>query len=69
VKQNAQPCLYINRINSLVIPLPPTEEQDRIVRKVDEVLAQCEEIEARLTKTTATRFKLFETTLQEALAL
>jgi type I restriction enzyme S subunit len=41
VKVSAQPCLYINRINSLPIPLPPLAEQHRIVAKVGELMALC----------------------------
>ena len=51
VKVTAQPCLYINRINALAIPLPPLAEQDRIVAKIDELMAVCDQLEAQLTTT------------------
>ena len=38
-KQTAQPCLYLNKIKSLYFPLPPLEEQHRIVAKVNELIA------------------------------
>lgn len=44
VKMTAQPCLYINRIKSLPIPLPPLAEQQRIVAKVDELMALCDRL-------------------------
>lgn len=50
VKQSAQPCLYINKIQSLMIPLPPLEEQKRIVAKVYQLMALCDEIEMRIRK-------------------
>ena len=45
VKVSAQPCLYINRIKSLSIPLPPLYEQRRIVAKVDDLMALCDQLE------------------------
>ena len=36
-KQTAQPCLYLNKIKSLYFPLPPLEEQKRIVAKIEEL--------------------------------
>jgi type I restriction enzyme S subunit len=67
VKVTAQPCLYINRINSLAIPLPPLVEQHRIVAKVDELMTMCDNLEARITTTAATRHQLIEATIHEAL--
>jgi type I restriction enzyme S subunit len=46
VKVSAQPCLYINRINSLLIPVPPVPEQCRIVAKVSELMGLCDQLEA-----------------------
>jgi type I restriction enzyme S subunit len=64
----AQPCLYINRIQSLLIPLPPLAEQRRIVAKVDALMALCDRLEASLTATAATRRRLLDVLLSEALA-
>lgn len=68
VKAAAQPCLYINRIQSLLIPLPPLAEQNRIVAKVDALMALCDQLEASLTATAATRRRLLDALLAEALA-
>ena len=51
----------------LAVPLPPLAEQQRIVAKVDELLALCDELESRLTTTATTRRQLREAVLHEAL--
>lgn len=43
-KQTAQPCLYLNKINEIIVPLPPLEEQKRIVAKVNELMQYCEKL-------------------------
>lgn len=58
VKMTAQPCLYINRIKSLPIPLPPLEEQQRIVAKVDELMALCDRLEAAQAERESRRDRL-----------
>lgn len=68
VKAAAQPCLYINRIQSLLVPVPPLAEQRRIVAKVDALMALCDRLEASLTTTAATRRRLLDSLLAEALA-
>jgi type I restriction enzyme S subunit len=53
----------------LPVPLPRLPEQLRITAKMDELMALCSELESGLATTTATRFKLLETSLQEAFIL
>jgi len=54
-------------VNRFVFPLPPLAEQKRIVAKVDELMALCDELETRLTTTATNRCQLLESTLHEAL--
>lgn len=58
VQATAQPCLYINRIQALLVPLPPLAEQHRIVAKVDELIALCDRLEAARLQREATRDRL-----------
>lgn len=48
-------------------PLPPLAEQHRIVAKVDELMALCNQLEASLTDTDSTRRRLLDALLAEAL--
>ena len=56
------------KMEKLVVPLPPLAEQHRIVAKVDELMALCDRLEASLTTSDQTRTRLLEATLAEALA-
>ncbi len=53
--------------NSL-FPLPPTNEQKRIVAKVDELIALCDELETSLSKSQTDCNKLMEAAVAEILA-
>ena len=45
--QQAQPKLALKRIADAIIPIPPLEEQKRIVARVDQLMALCDKLEAR----------------------
>ena len=47
--------------------LPPLPEQHRIVAKVDALMALCDRLEASLTASAATRSRLLNALLAEAL--
>ena len=57
-----------NRMDRIVIALPPRAEQHRIVAKVDELMALCGQLEASLTTGEATRRRLLDALLHTAFA-
>ncbi len=60
--------LRVGGVETLLVPLPPLAEQHRIVAKVDALMALCDQLEASLTATAATRRRLLDALLAEALA-
>ena len=64
----AQPNISKVKIVRNPFPLPPLAEQHRIVAKVDELMALCDGLEARLGAADTTRQRLLETLLYEALS-
>ena len=63
----AFPSVSKKQIEDLAFPLPPLAEQQRIVAKVDELMALCDRLEAALTTVDTTRSRLLEALLHEAL--
>ncbi|HRK98469.1 MAG TPA: restriction endonuclease subunit S [Alphaproteobacteria bacterium] len=59
-KSTAQSNLFLGAINSLVIPIPPLEEQIRIVSKVDKLLALCDELEEQILQSQALNGNLMD---------
>jgi type I restriction enzyme S subunit len=55
-----------SKIYSIVVGLPPLAEQHRIVAKVDALMALCDRLEASLDHTAATRRRLLDALLAEA---
>lgn len=60
--------LRVGGVETLLVPLPPLAEQHRIVAKVDELMALCDQLETSLTSIDETRKKLLDALLAEALA-
>jgi type I restriction enzyme, S subunit len=58
VTGTAQPKMNQAKMNSILIALPPEAEQDRIVAKVDELMALCDRLEAMQTERESRRDKL-----------
>jgi type I restriction enzyme S subunit len=52
----------------MAVSLPPLAEQQRIVAKVDELMALCDRLEAQLTTSQTESRRLLEAILHEALA-
>ncbi|TDB04642.1 restriction endonuclease subunit S [Halomonas marinisediminis] len=62
----AQPTLNVGLIRSASTPLPPFEEQERIVEKVDELMALCDQLKVRLGEAGETRVHLAEAVMEQA---
>ena len=60
--------LRVGGVETLLIPVPPLTEQHRIVSKVDELMALCDQLETKLTTTAVDSRSLLEAVLHEALA-
>jgi type I restriction enzyme, S subunit len=58
----------LTEFGALMFPLPPLAEQHRVVAKVGALMALCDRQEASLTATAATRRRLLDALLAEALA-
>lgn len=50
-------------IENLNIPLPPLAEQERIVAKIDELMALCDKLEKQINQATAKQTALFDAVL------
>jgi type I restriction enzyme S subunit len=66
-KQTGQANVNGTALKNMLIPLPPLAAQHRIVAKVDELMGLCDRLEASLTATAATRRRLLDALLAEAL--
>jgi type I restriction enzyme S subunit len=54
-------------LKGYLFPLPPLAEQHRIVAKVDELMALCDQLEQQLSQADQQRLRLLEAVLAEAL--
>ncbi|MCU1325348.1 MAG: restriction endonuclease [Bryobacterales bacterium] len=66
-KSTAQANLFIGAIRRLRLPVPPLAEQHRIVAKVDELMALCDQLQAQLATTQTESRRLLESVLRSAL--
>jgi type I restriction enzyme, S subunit len=60
--------LRVGDVEALVIPVPPPEEQKRIVAKVEHLLKLCDDLEAKLRRAEDRASKLVEAVVQEVVA-
>jgi len=58
----------VSDFRQMPLPLPPLSEQHRIVAKVDELMAICDQLEAQITVTEQDSRRFLESVLAEALA-
>ena len=64
--ENARPNLSMGNIAKFLIPIPPVEEQHRIVAKVDELMALCDALKARLNEAQTTQVQLADAVVEQA---
>lgn len=60
--------LSVGKIRNIKFPLPPLEEQHRIVEKVEELMALCDQLKARLGEAGETRTYLAEAVVEQAVS-
>jgi type I restriction enzyme S subunit len=63
----AQPFVSLGKLRSLVLALPPKQEQTRIVAKVNQLMTLCDQIKIQLQTAQHTQAQLAQTITQEAL--
>jgi type I restriction enzyme S subunit len=61
------PSMHSDHLLSLLVPLPPKEEQQRIVAKVDELMALCDQLKESLQQVQQTQIHLTDTVVENAL--
>lgn len=65
----AQPNINAKSLAAIPIPLPPLAEQYRIVAKVDELMALCDQLEVQLSTIQTDRRRLLDTVLDGILGI
>ncbi len=60
--------LRVGDVENLNIPVPPLAEQHRIVAKVDELMALCDALKARIKDAQATQIHLADAVVEQAVA-
>ena len=63
----AQKNINLEILESVLIPLPPLNEQRRIVARVDELMSLCDEVERSLVSTSLHRANLLDVLLHQVL--
>ena len=59
--------LNLGDLHTLIFPLPPLAEQNRIVAKADELMRLCDELEAQLTTAQSGTSRLLDSVLHQSL--
>lgn len=57
----------LKKLNSAFIPIPPSSEQELIVRKVEELVMVCDELKSRLKESQSTQLHLTDAIVEQAL--
>lgn len=61
---SAFPNINTDKLNNLVLPIPPLEEQKRIVEKVDSLMELCDKLEKRIKKQKEYSSRLMEVVIK-----
>ena len=61
--------LVLRKIANFVLPIPPLAEQHRIVKKVDELMALCDQLKNRLNKTQILQQQLADAVVEQTISL
>ena len=69
MRGQSYPAINDKDFSLLPFPLPPLAEQHRIVAKVDELMALCDQLEASLSTGDDTRLRLLDALLHDALMM
>ena len=68
VTGTAQPKMNQAKMNTIVLALPPLEEQKRIIAKVEELMALCDTLKARIRDAQDTQIDLADAVVEHAVA-
>jgi len=66
IKATAQPSLSMTTIRDIDFPLPPLSEQKEIVKKVEQLIAHCQNLEQEIKMSEANAQVLMQAVLKEA---
>lgn len=66
-KGGLQPFLSLKLLNGILFPLPPLAEQQRIVKRVDELMDLCNKLEESIIRNQEITERLYQSALKEAL--
>ena len=69
INQTTQANVGVKSIQNFIFPLPPLNEQHRIVTKVNQMMSLCDELEAKLTQSIGDREKLMSAAVRQVLAV
>lgn len=64
----AQPAIYLRDLKKIALPMPPLAEQHRIVAKVDQLMALCDQLKARLNQARQVHEQLANALVEQAVA-
>ena len=65
-RSNGVPHISTTQVANMIFALPPTAEQQRIVAKVDELMAICDQLKSRLTEANQLQQKLADVLVEQA---